>query len=124
MSTTDLKLDECGTLPRPGPLGRLYRLGMTFIVLRFAVFEIWDDRVLLTSGDFEPYGLIWNISLFGLFLISYVINIGFSRHWKKWPALVSAVLLGGLALFDYGTTGDWTGQAFGQPGKYNRRMRS
>ena len=113
MPTTDLKLDECGTLPRPGPLGRLYRLGMTVVVGWLAVYPIWDDRVLLTSGNFEPYGLIWSISFFGLFLVSYVINIGFSRDWKKWPMLVSAVFLAALALFDYVTTGDWTGQAFG-----------
>lgn len=26
----------------------------------------------------------------GLFLISYVVNIGFSRAWKKWSAIFSA----------------------------------
>lgn len=113
MPTTDLKLDECGTLPRPGPLGRLYRLGMGYVVLYHLAYQIWDDRVMLVTGEFEPYGLIWSGTLIGLFLISYVINIGFSRHWKKWPAILSAAFLGALALYDQTTTGDWTGQAFG-----------
>jgi hypothetical protein len=36
--------------------------------------------------------VVWNGVLAGLFLVSYIINIGFSRAWKKWPALVSAGL--------------------------------
>lgn len=113
MPTTDLKLTDKGSLPKPGPLGRLLRLGLAYLVLIGFVYEIWDDRVMLTTGDFEPYGLIWNGILIGLFLVSYIINIGYSRSFKKWPALVTAVGLGLLALYDYSTTGDWTGVAFG-----------
>lgn len=113
MLTTDLKLTDIGSLPKPGPLGRLLRLALAYMVLKGFVYEIWDDRVMLTEGNFEPYGLIWNAMILGLLLVSYVINIGYSRSWKKWPALVSAVALGSLALYDYATTGDWTGAAFG-----------
>lgn len=113
MPTTDLKLTDKGSLPKPGPLGRLLRLALAYLVLRGMVYELWDDRVMLTEGEFEPYGLIWNGLLFGLFLVSYVINIGYSRAFKKWPALISAVGLGALALFDYTAGGDWTGVAFG-----------
>lgn len=113
MPTTDLKLTDKGSLPKPGPLGRLLRLGLAYLVLRGFVYEIWDDRVMLTAGEFEPYDLIANALLVGLFLVSYVINIGFSRSFKKWPALVSAVGLGLLALYDYSNTGNWTGFAFG-----------
>lgn len=114
MSTTDLKLTDKGSLPKPGPLGRILRLALAYLVLKGFVYEIWDDRVMLTEGDFQPYGLIWNGLLFGLFLVSYVINIGYSRTWKKWPMAVSAGFLGALALFDYVTSGgDWTGAAFG-----------
>ncbi len=45
--------------------------------------------------------LLWNGILPGLFLISYVINIGFSRSWKKWPAIVSAVALLAIAVLGY-----------------------
>lgn len=113
MSTTDLRLTDKGSLPKPGPLGRLLRLGLAYLVLRGFVFEIWDDRVMLTAGEFEPYDLIANALLVGLFLVSYVINIGFSQSFKKWPALVSAIGLGLLALYDYSNTGDWTRAAFG-----------
>lgn len=41
------------------------------------------------SGDGRIRPAVWNGVLIGLFLVSYVINIGFSRAWKKWPALIS-----------------------------------
>jgi hypothetical protein len=44
---------------------------------------------LITSdGHIRP--IVWNGLIPSLFLISYVINIGYSRSWKKWPAMVSA----------------------------------
>jgi hypothetical protein len=49
--------------------------------------------------------LIWNGVFAGLFLVSYVINIGFSRPWKKWPAIVSAgvfLVLAGVGIFSEG----------------------
>lgn len=42
----------------------------------------------------------------GLFLVSYIINIGYSRAFKKRPAIVSAVvflLLGGVGYLMSGT---------------------
>jgi hypothetical protein len=47
--------------------------------------------LLNADGHIRP--LIWNGILPALFLISYVVNIGFSRPWKKWPAIVSAGIL-------------------------------
>ena len=48
---------------------------------------------------------MWNGAVVGLFLISYVINIGFSRSWKKWPAYVSAALFLVIAAIGYFTIG-------------------
>ncbi len=89
MSSTDLELEKPGTLPRPGPVGRLVRLAFGALCLSY----VWG--LIAVSGDvvtdtqhIRP--IIWNGILIGLFLISYVINIGFSRAWKKWPAIISA----------------------------------
>jgi hypothetical protein len=67
MATTDLKLDEPGSLPKPGPVGRMFRL---------------------------LFGLLcWNGILPGLFLISCVINIGYSRSWGKSQRLSAPLFL-------------------------------
>jgi hypothetical protein len=104
MATTDLKLDEPGSLPRPGPIGRLVRLA-------FGVMCAWYVQVLfavsnqIIGPDDHVRSLVWNGTAVGLFLISYVINIGFSRSWKKWPAIVSAALFLVVAGFGYFTSG-------------------
>ncbi len=104
MATTDLKLDEPGSLPRPGPIGRLVRLA-------FGVMCAWYVQVLFTVSnqiigpDDHVRSLVWNGTAVGLFLISYVINIGFSRSWKKWPAVVSAAIFLMFAGTGYVTAG-------------------
>lgn len=105
MATTDLKLEECGTLPKPGPIGRLVRFGFGALCLYY-VFGLWAIRNDLMTDAETIRPLLWNGIIFGLFLVSYVINIGFSRDWKKWPAVISALFLigfGGLGYIQVGS---------------------
>ena len=104
MATTDLKLDEPGTLPRPGPVGRLTRLGFGLLCLYYVygLLQVTDD---LIGQDGRIRTVLWNGILIGLFLVSYVVNIGFSRAWKKWPAVVSAAALAIAAGVGYGLEG-------------------
>jgi hypothetical protein len=61
-------------------------------------------NLITASGGIQPF--IWNGTIFGLFLISYIVNIGFSRAWKKWPAFISAgvfMLIAGVGYLVAGT---------------------
>ncbi len=91
MATTDLKLDEPRTLGRPGPIGRGVRLAFGFLCLWY-LFHLLQISGNLLDSEGHIRQLIWNGIIIGLFLISYVINIGFSRDWKKWPAFVSGAV--------------------------------
>ncbi len=91
MATTDLKLDKPGSLPRPGPIGRLLRL-VFGLICTWYVFQLIGVAGELMSGGGHISSVVWNGVLIGLFLISCVINIGFSRAWKKGPALISGVV--------------------------------
>ena len=104
MATTDLKLDEPGSLPRPGPVGRLVRLALG-VMCTFYVLGLIDFKSNLLDSTGRLPSVLWNGAVIGLFLISYVINIGFSRSWKKWPAFVSASLFVAIAGISYFTTG-------------------
>ena len=104
MSTTDLKLDEPGSLPRPGPIGRFARLSFGALCL-WHVYWLLQVSTNLISSDGHIRTVIWNGIVIGLLLVSYVINIGYSRAWKKWPALVSAGALVAIAGFGFLTTG-------------------
>ena len=100
MATTDLKLDEPGTLPRPGPIGRLARLVLGALSIWF-IIELLGIRTDLLDNDGDVRAFVWNGFLPSIILISYVINIGFSRAWKKWPAIVSALVLVAIAGISY-----------------------
>ena len=100
MATTDLKLDEPGSLPKPGPVGRLVRLAFGLLCAWY-VKGLIDVADTLVTSDGHIRTLIWNGILPGLFLVSYVINIGFSRAWRKWPAIVSAVVILSVAGIGY-----------------------
>ena len=104
MATTDLKLDEPGSLPKPGPIGRVVRLLFGLLCLWF-VSELLVATRSLVAGNGEILPLVWNGILLGLFLISYVINIGFSRSRGKMPAIASAAFLAVAALASYLSSG-------------------
>ncbi len=104
MATTDLKLDDPGSLPRPGPIGRLVRFAFGLICIWY-VFRLIEVSGELMRGDGHIRSVVWNGVIVGLFLISYVINIGFSRPWKKWPAWVSAGIFLAIAGIGYLTKG-------------------
>ena len=104
MATTDLKLDEPGSLPKPGPVGRVVRLLFGLLCLWY-VSELLAVAGTLIASDGHILLLVWNGILPGVFLISYVINIGFSRSWGKMPAVVSAALLALAALAGYLSSG-------------------
>ena len=104
MATTDLKLEKPGTLMRPGPLGRLLRLSFATLCLTL----VWN---LVTTTEFRDEAghvrsVIWNALVFSIFLISYVINIGFSQDWKKWPAIVASIILLSIAGGGFAMTGN------------------
>ena len=97
MATTDLKLDEPGLLPRPGPVGRVVRLGFGTLCLWYVLILIQVTGNFL-DDDGHMRTAIWNGIIIGLLLVSYVVNIGFSKAWGKWPAFISA----GIFLFTAG----------------------
>ena len=104
MATTDLKLDDPGTLPRPGPIGRIARLAYGLICVWYVFGLIGVSSHLMTAdGHIRP--LVWNGVIVGLFLASYIINIGFSRPWKKWPAIVSGGIFLAIGGIGYLTKG-------------------
>lgn len=102
MPTTDLKLDDPGSLPRPGSIGRVVRLLFGFLCLWYVqglvqvAGSLFDD-----DGHIRP--VVRNGIIIGLFLISYVVNIGYSRAWKKWPAFISGGAFLVIAGFGYVT---------------------
>lgn len=106
MATTDLKFDNPGSLPKPGPVGRLVRLVFGLICTWYVVqlLEI-SGQLMADGGRIKP--VVWNGILIGLFLVSYVVNIGYSRAWKKWPALISGGIFLAIAAYGHSVNGSY-----------------
>ncbi len=75
--------DEEGTLPPPGPLGRLVRLLLGGLVLKL----IYDWLFIIDNSDFaNPF--IWLWVLLSVMLAPYVVNIGFGINSGAKPRFV------------------------------------
>jgi hypothetical protein len=63
------------------------------------------DNLFNSDGHIKE--TLWNGIIIGLFLVSYVVNIGFSKGWKKWPAIISVSVFLLIAGIGYLTQGEF-----------------
>lgn len=87
---TELKIDEAGTLPTPGPVGRMLRLSMGVACL-YALFGLFKLREPLASGDLIAIGNLAFVIIFGVWIASYVVNIGFLVELGRKPTYALAI---------------------------------
>jgi hypothetical protein len=99
--------EEYGSLPKPGFMGRLVRLG-------FGVWLLWVLYILITDGwqgfvDTTPptHWTMWAFIGFAFLLTPYVINIGFTRNWKRRPQIAIALTGVLLMAIDLALYGSW-----------------
>ncbi len=99
-----LDLVDQGSLSRPGPIGRLFRLTLGIACL----YGLWELIKVAPIFVERPLELLPNLSLMILVVLcifNYVVNIGFSKNWKFYPTLVSVLVIGGVAGVNYLLTG-------------------
>jgi hypothetical protein len=90
------RFDKQGTLPPPGPLGRLLRLALGILILKL----VYDWLFTIDSGDYaQPFILFW--IAFSIALAPYVVNIGFGINSGAKPRyiLAGSWILAGIAGF-------------------------
>ena len=90
--STQLRLDEPGTLRRPGIIGRAARLLLAAVCL----YTFWS--VLEHGGAFlvsTPTALTKAAVAIAIafWLFPYVVNIGFSKDWRRRPQVAIVLLL-------------------------------
>jgi hypothetical protein len=73
---------EVGTLPRPGPFGRLIRLVLGGLCAN-VVFGILTQPAAFVTGRALASPSVWLVILIGLCVFPVVVNIGFGRAWKR-----------------------------------------
>jgi len=99
-----------GSLLRPGPLGRLTRLGFGLLCAGFVwmVLAVGPIRLVQQFADVQGF---WPWAIAAFYLFPYVINIGFGRSWGSWPRwwiLAGGVVFAALSYFSSGRLlGPW-----------------
>ena len=89
-----LEFVDPGTLVRPGPVGRAVRLGLGVLCL-YALYEVTRNYESIVATPISALPQLAIASGVCLCIINYVVNIGFSKSWGRWPAYAS---LGGLVI--------------------------
>ncbi len=117
--STELKLDAPGTLIRPGPVGRLIRLGWG-ILITYVFANTVANSILALDGSRALVGtttpqntVFWAILLLWFMVTPYVINIGFSRNWGRKPQFVIVGIAAILVAISYVTNGTAWSPALG-----------
>jgi hypothetical protein len=109
-----LKLEEPGSLEKPGPIGRSVRLVLGILCL-YGLYELFSIAPYFVE---EPIDLLPNLSIMILLvfcIFNYVVNIGFSRDWKRYPLIFSLVLFVLLAAVSYFAIGSSNSPILGIP---------
>jgi hypothetical protein len=90
------RFDEPGTIARPGPIGRIVRLGLGAACLWF----VWQIATGSDTQDLYNPSL-WLMAALGLMLAPYVVNIGFGVQWGAWPRAFSIIAILAAAAFGF-----------------------
>jgi len=108
----ETQFDEPGTLSRPGIMGRIVRFLMGVLVLS-AFYQEADVAFAFITGTrymdaFPPQSpFFWISVLITFWVFPYVINIGWTKAWGRWPQLVIGLLAGIAILWGIGQFGNW-----------------
>ena len=99
--------EEPGSLPRPRVVGRAVRMFFGVMLLG-GLYTMVTDGVSLFSLTVAPSGgSFWLFALIAFYLTPYVVNIGFSRNWRRRPQVFIAVTIGVLIAVDLVIYGAW-----------------
>lgn len=109
MSTTT-KFEKSGTLNKPGAIGRLVRFAFGFLCLWFLTALTTEGSYLLRTQVPRHPGWWFGIAM-GFYVFPYVVNIGWTRSWGRWPQWVLGVLAGLASAVSF----VWYGRFWGPP---------
>lgn len=107
-----LQLVDQGTLVRPGPIGRVLRLSFGLLCVQ----ALWELANIAPDFIASPIQFLPNIAimlLIELCIFNYVVNIGFSRDWGRYPVIVSLLLFALLAVGSFIINADLNSYALG-----------
>ena len=114
VSRLETQFKQHGTLRPPGPVGRLVRLGLAMVTLWPVVSIAPKLGTILELPTLPSHPTWWLGVALGLWLFPYVVNIGFTVSWGRWPLAIAAGVLTVSVLLSFAVTGaSWSPVAGG-----------
>ena len=103
----ETRFESSGALRPPGWVGRIVRVGFG-VWLLYALYMLirygWGVFVDLTP---PPNWTWWAFMAFGFWALPYVVNIGFTRSWRRKPQVALAAALAVAVIVDLLAYGTW-----------------
>jgi hypothetical protein len=110
--STTTRFEGQGSLKKPGPMGRIVRLGLGVFLLSWLYSLLTQGGALL--GATAPRNpSFWLATLFALHVTPYVVNLGFTVSWKRWPQVIIVVAAAIAVALDLVLYGSWWGPPLG-----------
>ena len=106
--TTQLNLVQSGTINKPGPIGRSFRLFLGMGCLSFIAYLVYNSSIFLNGINHYNWGILIGL-IYGIFLLPYIVNIGFSINSGKRLQLAAILALVMASAIDYFSTGSFLG---------------
>ena len=99
-----LDLVDQGSLTRPGLIGRFVRLSLGIACL-YGLWELIAVAAFFIEGPIELLPNLSFMILVVLCIFNYVVNIGFSKDWNRYPVFVSVLIFTVIAAASYLVSG-------------------
>lgn len=93
--SSETRFAPTGTLPKPGPIGRLVRLLFGLAIMIWLLPGLIQSiPALPDAASFPTNILFWGIVALTIMNMNHVINLGLGKSWGHKPQVVFLVLVG------------------------------
>ncbi len=94
------KFLEPGSIERPGAIGRMARIVSGCALLYFLILTLIHHTSYVSLVIPKDPG-IWIGVGFSFYFLPDVINVGFTRNWRRWPQLIIFLVALAAVVFDF-----------------------
>jgi hypothetical protein len=104
--------EKPGSLPKPGPIGRMVRIVSGCALLYFFIVTLtnFGNYIGLTV---PKHPLIWLGVALSFYFLAYVVNVGFTITWGRWLQLITVLVAMASVVLDLSVYGSFWGPPLG-----------
>ena len=104
--------EKPGSLPKPGPIGRMVRIVSGCVLLYFFIVTLtsFENYFSLTV---PKHPLMWLGVALSFYFLAYVVNVGFTITWGRWLQLIMVAAVLATVVLNLSIYGSFWGPPLG-----------